>query len=104
MVRYYLESCCGYAEYKAKLDIEQIQEEYDHRMSMFKEFGSPRYPDYMFDILVDFAINNGKEKTDISHNASDYDPYLTEIYVSQADMDELKRNFPDADYDDIEIE
>ena len=58
----------------------------------------------MFEILVSFALDYGKQKTDISPNASDYDPYLTEIYVSQADMDELKKNFPDADYDNIKIE
>lgn len=104
MIRYYLESCCGYAEYEAKLDIEKFKKIYDHRIEMFKKFGSPRYPDYIFNILVDFAINNGKCKTDISPNASDYDPYLTEIYISQEDMDELKENFPEADYNDIEIE
>ncbi len=104
MIRYYLESCCGYAEYKAKLDIEKIKNEYEHRMSMFKEFGWPRYPDYMFEILVSFALDCGKKKTDISPNASDYDPYLTEIYISQEDMNELKSNFPEADYDDIKIE
>ena len=104
MIRYYLESCCGYAEYKAKLDIEKIQKEYEHRMGMSKEFGWPRYPDYMFEILVSFAIDYGKERTDISPNASDYDPYLTEIYISQEDMDDLKANFPNADYDNIKIE
>ena len=104
MVRYYLEADCGYAEHTAKLDIEKIKKEYEHRMNMFKEFGSPRYPDYMFNILVSFAIDYGKEKTDISPRVGDYDPYLTEIYISQADMDELKKNFPDADYDDIKIE
>jgi hypothetical protein len=104
MVRYYLEASCGYAEYKAKLDIEQIKKEYEHRMSMFKEFGWPRYPDYMFEILVSFALDYGKMKTDISPRVGDYDPYLTEIYASQEDMDELKKNFPDADYDNIEIE
>lgn len=104
MIRYYLESCCGYAEYKAKLDIEKVKKEYDQNMDWFKEFGSPKYPDYMFDILVEFATSNGKMKSDISPNASDYDPYLTEIYISQEDMDELKANFPNADYDDIKIE
>lgn len=58
----------------------------------------------MFNILVSFAINYGKEKTDISPNASDYDPYLTEIYVSREDMNELKKNFPNADYNGINIE
>lgn len=104
MVRYYLEASCGYAEYKAKLDVELIKKEYERRMRMFKEFGWPHYPDYMFEILVSFAIDYGKQKTDISPRAGDYDPYLTEIYVSQEDMDELKKNFPEADYDDIEIE
>lgn len=104
MVRYYLEADCGYAEYKAELDIEKVKNEYDNRMSMFEDFGSPKYPDYMFDILVDFAIDCGKMKTDISPRAGDYDPCLTEIYVSQEDMDELKKNFPDADYDDIKVE
>ena len=104
MIRYYLEACCGYSEYKVKLDIELIKKEHEHRMSMFKQFGWPRYPDYMFEILVSFALDYGKQKTDISPNASDYDPYLTEIYISQEDMDELKKNFPDADYGDIKIE
>jgi hypothetical protein len=58
----------------------------------------------MFEILVSFALDYGKRKTDISPRVGDYDPYLTEIYISQDDMDELKKNFPDADYDDIEIE
>lgn len=104
MVRYHLEADCGYAEYTAELDIEKVKKEHDHRMSLSKEFGSPKYPDYMFDILCSFAIDCGKMKTDISPRAGDYDPYLTEIYVSQEDMDELKKNFPGADYDNIEIE
>lgn len=73
-------------------------------MRLFKGFGSPKYPDYMFDLLVSFAIDYGKEKTDISPRAKDYDPYLTEIYVSQEDMDELKKNFPNADYINVKIE
>jgi len=104
MVRYYLEADCGYAEYKAELDIGLIKKEYEHRMSMSELYGSPKHPDYMFDILCSLAIDCGKQKTDISPRAGDYDPYLTEIYVSQEDMDELKKNFPGADYDDIKIE
>ena len=104
MVRYYLEASCGYSEYKAKLDIEKVKNEYDRRMKLFMEFGWPRCPYYMFNILVSFAMDYGKEKTDISPRVGDYDPYLTEIYVSQKDMEELKKNFPEADYDDIKIE
>ncbi len=104
MVRYYLEASCGYAEYKAKLNIEVIKKEYEYQMNTFKQFGWPCYHDHMFGILVSFAIDYGKMKTDISSRVGDYDPYLTEIYVSQEDMNELKTNFPDANYDRIKIE
>lgn len=102
MIRYYLESCCGFAEYKAKLDIKKVRKEFDRMVSISDKYLTRRPT--IFTTLVTYALECGKERTDISSNASDYDPYLTEIYVSQEDYDILKNEFQSEDFSEIKIE
>lgn len=102
MIRYYLEACCGFAEYEAELDIEKVRKEFDRKVEFSNKYLSPLPT--MFNVLLSYAIDSGRERTNISPMASDYDPYLTEVYINQEDYSKLIEEFPGEDFTDIQIE
>ena len=80
---YHLEANVGYSDYECEFDINKIKEKFN-----------PNH-DSLSDFLIEYLLDNGKEISDISSHCGDYDPYLTEVHVTQKQYDLLKESFPD---------
>lgn len=85
MIIYKFYSSIGNGESSVKFDLDKIKEYYQ------------LYDEGLSDALIAYAIDYGKSKSDISPNAGDFDPYKTEVFVSEKEYEILKKEFPDAD-------
>jgi len=80
---YHLEANVGYSDYEYEFDIDKIKEEFNPNTNSLSDF------------LIEYLLDNGKEISDISSHCGDFDPYLTEVHVTQDQYNQLKELFPD---------